>query len=44
MFKKDASNKKPFGVSDPLKRKFLVGFFVGAVVGIGIGRLLALLN
>lgn len=44
MFKKDKGDKNPLGVSDPSRRQFLVGFFIGAVVGIGIGRLLGLLS
>ena len=40
MFKKNTESKSAFGVSDPLKRQFMVGFCVGAVVGLGLARLL----
>lgn len=43
MFKKSLEAKKVWGVSDPLMRQFLAGFFVGTVFGISIGQLLGLL-
>ena len=34
-------DKSVRGISDPLKRQFLVGFSIGMVMGIGVGRLLS---
>lgn len=42
IFRKNAdSDKSAWGISDPLKRQFLVGLSIGMVMGIGIGRLLS---
>lgn len=44
IFKKDVDKKSVWGVSDPLKRKFLAGLSIGIVIGIPIGRWLATLS
>ncbi|WP_046657991.1 hypothetical protein [Lysobacter capsici] len=44
VFKKGADNKSVWGVSDPLKRKFLAGLSIGIVIGVPIGRWLATLS
>ncbi|WND79820.1 hypothetical protein [Lysobacter capsici] len=44
IFKKGADKKSVWGVSDPLKRKFLAGLSIGIVIGIPIGRWLATLS
>ncbi|ATE73592.1 hypothetical protein [Lysobacter capsici] len=44
IFKKGADNKSVWGVSDPLKRKFLAGLSIGIVIGVPIGRWLATLS
>lgn len=44
VFKKGADNKSVWGVSDPLKRKFLAGLSTGIVIGVPIGRWLATLS
>lgn len=44
MFKKGADKKSAWGVSDPLKRKFLAGLSIGIVIGMPIGRWLATLS
>lgn len=44
IFKKDADKKSVWGVSDPLKRKFLAGLSIGIVIGVPIGRWLATLS
>ncbi|MBW8810721.1 MAG: hypothetical protein JF591_18300 [Lysobacter sp.] len=44
MFKKGAEKKSVWGVSDPLKRKFLAGLSIGIVIGVPIGRWLATLS
>ncbi|MGW8128043.1 MAG: hypothetical protein ACWGG5_07155 [Stenotrophomonas sp.] len=38
MFKKISDHDARRGVSDSLRMQFLAGLFVGAVVGIGVGR------
>lgn len=43
MFKKGVEKKSVWGVSDPLKRKFLAGLSIGIVIGMPIGRWLATL-
>lgn len=40
MFKRTSSSKSAWGVSDPLKRQFLAGLFVGSVIGMGLTKLL----
>ncbi|ALN87872.1 hypothetical protein LC55x_4624 [Lysobacter capsici] len=44
IFKKDVDKKSVWGVSDPLKRKFLAGLSIGIVIGVPIGRWLATLS
>ncbi|UOF14232.1 hypothetical protein IEQ11_21290 [Lysobacter capsici] len=44
IFKKGADKKSVWGVSDPLKRKFLAGLSIGIVIGVPIGRWLATLS
>lgn len=44
VFKKGADKKSVWGVSDPLKRKFLAGLSIGIVIGVPIGRWLATLS
>ncbi|WP_157476027.1 hypothetical protein [Lysobacter sp. Root690] len=44
MFKKGADKQSAWGVSDPLKRKFLAGLCIGIVIGMPIGRWLATLS
>lgn len=42
IFRKNTGpDKSVRGVSDALKRQFLVGFSIGMVMGIGVGRLLS---
>lgn len=38
VFKKGADKESVWGVSDPLKRKFLAGLCIGIVIGTCIGR------
>lgn len=44
IFKTDVDKKSVWGVSDPLKRKFLAGLSIGIVIGVPIGRWLATLS
>lgn len=44
IFKKGADKKSVWGISDPLKRKFLAGLSIGIVIGVPIGRWLATLS
>jgi hypothetical protein len=44
IFKKAVDKKSVWGVSDPLKRKFLAGLSIGIVIGVPIGRWLATLS